>query len=369
MSSIYRAFLLTMLCIGMVEIGVCNDEIGPAQNSIDATFASWTEMSERADLLEAQFATLSQQINETKVKGSAADCSCNLVCPGWQVDVDYLNWRLEQRGSDYAMSTDLAANTIGNGDVQHLRMPWDAGARARLAYRCESGWQIAAGYTYFSTEGSDSVAAPAGGNLWATLSHPNDNEEALTASAFGEFDLNMFDLEMRYPIIHNDALALELFSGLRGVDIEQNRVVDYDGNDFTNAQVSNTLEMTGFGARLGGEIHWTVGDRFSLFGRAAGSVLYGRFHTQLLETDRAGIDTIVNVGDAYGRPVTVAETAVGAAWRVNDMLNIRAGYELADWFGIGNRAMFPDNTHEGSYVPLSDDVLLHGFFVRLTATR
>jgi hypothetical protein len=48
---------------------------------------------------------------------------------------------------------------------------------------------------------------------------------------------------------------------------------------------------TGFGLRLGAESQWHLNSSWSLFGSTAGSILYGRFRTHLLETERAGVDT------------------------------------------------------------------------------
>ena len=63
--------------------------------------------------------------------------------------------------------------------------------------------------------------------------------------------------------------------------------------------------------------------------------------------------------------VPVLDAAVGLAWN-RGPVQIRAGYELANWFNLADRSMFSDFVHEGAYSPQSQDVLLDGLFVRFS---
>lgn len=284
------------------------------------------------------------------------------VCPGWFVSLDYLNWDVRQRSTDFAITTDDSA-VVGRGAVHHLDMDRDSGVRTSLGYRLGSGWELALGYTYFQTDGAASAVQPDGGVMWATRSHPAINEDALTADASGEFTYNVFDLEARYPLVRNCPVTVQIFGGLRWADIDQALRVAYDGGSFNDGQFSDVSSMTAFGLRLGAESQWRLNWSWSLFGNAAASILYGRFHTALLETEVAGTDTIVDVRDDYDQAVPVIDAAVGVAWNRGPW-EIRGGYELANWFNLADRSMFPSFQHEGAYTPQSQDVLLDGLFVR-----
>lgn len=285
------------------------------------------------------------------------------VCPGWLVSVDYLNWDLHQRGTDFAIPTDDGALAIGSGSVQHVEMDRDSGFRMNLGYRLASGWELAAGYTYFATSATASAVAPAGGNMFATRSHPNDNEEAETADAAASFDYDVFDLETRSPWLQSCPVAVQWFGGLRWATVDQDFQATYDGEDFDNGVCRQSTGMTGFGLRLGAESQWRWNANWGLFGSAAGSVLYGRFHSHMRETNVDGADTVVDVRDDYGQAVPVIEAAVGVAWN-RGPVEIRGGYEIANWFNLADRSMFPDSVHEGAYAPSSGDVLLEGLFLR-----
>lgn len=254
---------------------------------------------------------------------------------------------------------------VGNGSVRSLDFGQASGVRAGIGYLFPSGWDLTGNYTYFHNSASAFAEEPAGGNLWATRSHPNVNQEAETAAATGSFKYDVFDLEAGYGYRFNESVAIRPFGGLRWANIDQNLNVRYDGRDFDDGVVDNNLTMNGFGFRLGMDGYWHLGHGWSLFGRGAGSVMYGKFQSRLLETNFSGADTIVNVKDNYNQAVPVLETAMGAAWQYEEF-QFAVGYELNNWFNLGNRSMFPDNAHEGAYAPASNSVLLNGYFFRCT---
>lgn len=286
-----------------------------------------------------------------------------VVIGRWIAKVDYLNWTVNRQGLDFAISTDGTAQAVGNGNVHNLDFGRASGVRAGIGYLFPSGWDLTGNYTYFHNSASGFVEEPAGGNLWATRSHPNVNQEAATAAASGSFNYDVFDLEAGYGYRFNESLAIRPFGGIRWANIDQNLNVRYDGRDFDDAVVDNNLTMKGFGFRLGMDGYWHIGRGWSVFGRTAGSVMCGNFSSRLLETNFSGADTIVNVRDQYTQAVPVFETSLGGAWQYEDF-QFAAGYELNNWFNLGDRSMFADNVHEGAYAPASNSVLLHGFFVR-----
>jgi hypothetical protein len=290
------------------------------------------------------------------------------VAPGWLISVDYLNWDVRQRSTDFAITTDDGALAVGQGTVHRMDFDRNSGVRGRLSYRTGVGWELGVVYTYFRTTGAASAVEPEGGNMWATRSHPARYEEAGTADASGIFSLSSFDLEARYPIVRQSHVDMHLFGGLRWSEIDQEFRVRYDKVAFQRALYRDRSDMTGFGLRMCIETRWWWNSSWSVFGTAAGSILYGRFRTHLYEDDRNCApdpcrDVIVDVRDAYGQPVPGLDAAVGVSWN-RGPLQIRGGYEMHSWFNLADRSMFPDEQHEGAYSPLSTDVLLDGFFIR-----
>jgi hypothetical protein len=184
----------------------------------------------RTELLEGEVAALRERLDMLET-GSCNDpgCCSACVCPGWTLNVDYLNWTLRRRDLDFAISTDDGALAVGAGVVHELEFDRDSGLRAGLAYMTKTGWEIAFGYTYFHTSASATALAPVGGNLWATRSHPDRNEEAATAMALGSFDYDVFDLEIRRALPINQFAALKMLGGLRWANIDQDLRCEYEG--------------------------------------------------------------------------------------------------------------------------------------------
>jgi hypothetical protein len=287
--------------------------------------------------------------------------------PAWMFSVDYLNWDLRQRSGDFAITTDDGALAVGQGTVHRLELDRNSGARARLAYQTQTGWELGAAYTFFQTAATASAVEPDGGNMWATRSHPARYEEALTADARGDFTFHVVDLDARYPVIQHSNLDVHLLGGVRWAQLDQDFSVRYDGRDFTQGLYGNRTKVDGLGLRMGVETHYWWNSTWGFFGNASGSLMYGRYRTQLFEADRdcePCQDIIVDVVDRYGQALPAVDAALGVSWNYG-RLQVRGGYEMTNWFTFADRSMFPDETHEGVYSPKSTDVLLDGFFLRL----
>lgn len=315
------------------------------------------------DVPTAQPVALSEPADDPEFADSvvAEDCS-ECVSAGWKVSAEYLNWQLQRRDLDFAIATDDSALAVGAGSVDKLEFGRDSGLRLGIARRTATGWDLGFTYTYFATSAEASAVEPVGGNLWATRSHPARNQEAITASASGSFEYNVFDLEAGYTWDSPEA-QLRMFGGPRWAMTDQEFRVDYDGRDFSDAVVTHPVAMNAFGVRLGLAGEWQLGRGFSLFGCGAGSLMSGQFDTETVETNLAGAQTIVSVQDDYREALPVLEAAVGLSWRVRRW-EVASGYEIIDWLNAGDRSVFPNDVHEGLYAPANADLLLEGFFAR-----
>ena len=315
-----------------------------------------------------EFAPLHGSSNPA-VPACCPDANPSCGCPGWSAGIDYLNWKLRRRGLDFAVLEDGTATTLGSGRIQNLEFSRDSGVRASLGYQFDTLWQLRFGYTWFDAEDVDSAVRPPGtGQLFATRSHPVNNEEADTANAFGSFDLQVFDLEAARWLVLDNVSSLKLFAGLRFADIEENLIFDYDGRDFTNGRIENPVNLNGFGVRSGLEGRWDLFERLSLFGRAAASVMFANITSRLTETDFAGAVVIADEIDEYEQALPVLEAMLGAAYHWEGF-ELAGGYELSNWFNLGERAMFNDAANEGNYGPFSTDLLLEGFVLQFVVKR
>ena len=291
----------------------------------------------------------------------------NRKAKAWFADLDVKYWQMRRRDLDYAASSSNTALAIGEGTIHELVFDADSGFQASMGYATEDGWKIGFRYTNFRTDENDSLIRAPGETLFSTRSHPKFNEEAITADVDSLFDMNIFDFEVRGPIVLSERASLNVFGGIRWADVDQEFNTVYDGFDFVNGEINNLHSMDAVGLRLGGEGTWTLLKGLYLFGGAETSLMYGSHETSLRETDEInGVrDVLVNVSDKYQQAITSLSTTVGLGLNAKDY-EFRIGYEFNVWYNLADRLVFLDDTHEAIFSHSNHDVVLDGFFARMS---
>jgi hypothetical protein len=292
-----------------------------------------------------------------------------VVCGGWEASADFLYLKPRQRGLDFAATEDGTALVLGSGNIHNLDFDREGGVRASVGYRTKARWGIHAVYTNFSTDGVAYAERPDGiGQMFATRSHPDGTQEANTARMAGTLDYQLFDVLVDRPFYDTRYATFTGFGGLRFIDFAQDFRYDYDGRDFTNGQIIDQTRMDGVGLRMGAEGRWRMAGGFSTFGRFAGGITYGRYETQYFEDNLNGNVLITQMRDQYEQAISSLDAAAGISWTYR-AFQISAGYEMINWFNLSERGAFVDDIQEATYVPLSQDLLLEGFFLQLALVR
>lgn len=282
----------------------------------------------------------------------------------WQFELEYLHWQPHQRGLDFAVAEDGTAITVGHGQIQNLELDRDNGFRSAIRYQTKTGWSFGGRYTYFDSDGTATVERPPGvGELFATRSHPDTNEEAEIATATGALDYRVFELNFGRSILCNRFSDIRVFGGLRYSELSQRLRLDYDGRDFVDGVVTTATDIDGFGMQVGAEGYWRMARGFGLFGRVATGVTLGDFDTMLFESNLDGAQIVTDVEDHFNQSVPLLEIRTGVCWQCRGF-EVAAGYEFTNWFNVGNRSQLIDDIHEGLYGPFSSDILLSGMFGR-----
>ena len=293
------------------------------------------------------------------------DCCCDCCEPGLVFYVDWLNWKARRRGLDFAINPTGPTSTV-TGQVESLSYERDDGVRTGLGYRFPSCWDVTWNYTYFHTTAAGSATAPPEGALRTTRAHPVWGAYAAVAEASASLDYDINDIEVGRRFYIDDTAEVRLFGGFRWAIIDQRFTALYDGVGYVNGVIDNPMKMDGYGIRVGAKARWNRGC-WSLFGRGAGSVLVGRFDTRLLQTDDQS-GTVVDVSDNFTQAAPGLEAAAGLAWR-RECLEISGGYEMTAWLNMAERFNFHDYRDWGNFGNSSNDLILEGFFVRLSIDR
>lgn len=268
---------------------------------------------------------------------------------------------------DFAIADDSETLAVG-GDLAIVDYHDTANTRIAVGYR---KGDVDARATWLSVEsdGNASAERPDNGFLFSTLSHPSQNDRADTASAKTTLDYTTTDLEVGYALEFGEQFDMRLFSGLRFVDTDQDLTVKYDGVDFTNAKVLVDQDFTGFGPRIGADARWLLGSGFSVFGRAAGSLVMGDRQVSYTETDNDGEDVVADFQQQNSDEVMpVAEMALGLDWThaiaERAGLSLSVGYEYQNWFNAYGDVQFVDAANPGLFTESKGDMTFQGFFVR-----
>ena len=318
-------------------------------------------------ILIVLFSTFAQMLignDVVWVDGAPTETECCCDSSGFLFSADYLSLRPSTRGSDFAVSESGTSTTLGTARIHDVAYDSDAGARLRLGYQTSTLWSVSASYAYFDTEGAAIANRPDGvGQLFATQSHPDGNEEADSAGAIVGFDYSVFDLIIERPVIQNKFTEMRIFGGVRWSEIDRQIDVRYDGRDFVNALVAKQSTMRGAGLRMGTQASWLVANGFQLMGSISGGILFSETSTDYFETNFDDTVVLVDVAHSQDGSTPFLECSAGIGWQ-NEIVSLVVGYELQNWFGLHERSMFVDDIHEATFAGISEDILLSGLFVR-----
>jgi hypothetical protein len=279
---------------------------------------------------------------------------------------DYLIMHPRRNALDYAIASPTATGAP-TGSVQSLDWETRSGFRFGFGYqRGDDPWQVGVSYTYLHSSNNQSMDAPVGGLLFATLSRAGSADDVAHASASTNLDYNVIDLDVARLIAVNSTLQVKLFGGARFAWIDQKLDAIYNGGSggAINDHVSSPVYFHGAGVTAGGEAFWKMWESLGVYGRARGSLLTGQFRNFLTETDVNGAVTIANLGEKYYQVVPVTELGLGVAWQ-GEHLRFGVGYEISNWFGMVNSPDFTSGVNRGKLSRRTSDLSIEGLAVQL----
>lgn len=265
---------------------------------------------------------------------------------------DFLSWQAHKPGMEYAKvfrryrRWPLDVDLIYQINTESLDLPRENGFRTGIGYRFESGWEVSWNYTTFFTRGQGEITTTEYPDIMIIPEPDLGNQTTNTVQAAGSLNYNVHDLEVSRWLPLDENLTLRLFGGFRWAKIEHDFQVLAAGFSY-----DNPLTMDGYGIRLGLESQWLPFGGFKIFGRGAGSVLAGNFHSRTVGIDYSysAFDAYLDYPSSFTQAVPVLETALGASWQYGPW-ELSGGYELNTWFNVDKD---------------SNSLLLEGFFLRL----
>lgn len=246
---------------------------------------------------------------------------------------EYLLVKPRRDAFDFAITSSDRLGVI-NGNLNSLDWDTRSAFRVGIGYQFADGWDASVNYFYLHSSASSSLSAPNGGALYATLTN-NTFDDVSTASAMGNLDMNVIDIDVGRTYRAADNLNFRFTGGGRVTWIEQQFSAIYNGGTLgaVNDFVSSPVNFTGAGLTAGGEGTYALNKHFGLYARGKVALLSGTFNNNLTETNGNGATTFYNISNKYHEIVPVLETGVGAVL-TKDHMHFKVGYELYNYFNM-----------------------------------
>lgn len=245
---------------------------------------------------------------------------------------EYLLLRPRRTALDFAI-VDPTDDLTPQGSIESVDWDTRSGFRVGGSVLRINHWDFSVAYTYLHSTGSNLVAAPPGGTVFATASSSLAISEVDAALATANLDYDVLDF-FASRSLHRWAHG-ETFVDVGGrvAWIDQKFQATYDGETSTGTFLSSPVNFDGVGLRLGGRSEWNLCSCLVGYARAGASLVAGTFDVGFSETD--GGVVVADVGETYDDVIPVVDLAVGCRWEYRSLW-LGVSYEVVQWFDLVN---------------------------------
>ena len=209
----------------------------------------------------------------------------------WRADEDGLDLGSEQLTSEFFFPDDGLEEFLRDDRTKKPDGKYDAGFRLGLASICENCWDVALNWTHFYTKShargfSNFDNFPESSILFENCWEAREGAVPDFAKARWKLDLDLLDLEFGHKYYVDHCFIMRPHAGLRGARVDQKYRVfsfanrasdDVLGPQQYDARVNAKNDFLGIGPRVGLDLEFKLACGVSVFGQAAGSLLFGRF--------------------------------------------------------------------------------------------
>ena len=227
------------------------------------------------------------EANDTVSNDSCCPCDSSCQELGFFTHADFLYLKSHQGGLEYQIGTDVFSSEFttdpsssvftSNNKFQELKSDWRGGYRVGLGYRFCCEWTALADWTHY--EGH---------------AHGSGKQSGLKSSGHWTVHYDVLDILAQSPTYCAcSSMSWNYFGGLKAADIDQkvkahNQILSTTSTDgqaptltTTAYTLSERSDFDGIGPQIGLKGDWDIGCGFSLYGNAAGSLVFGSYDAKL----------------------------------------------------------------------------------------
>lgn len=291
-------------------------------------------------------------------------------CHNWEFNAEFLWLRATEDGLAVGEEMQYRLQEVNDEiefdnshyklDVKNPKWKWDAGVRLGCTYKppCQE-WIVGAYWTQFDTKTHHQLNIKEN-RYW---------NDTMTGSFFNVFpggrvksdwklDLDSLDVILARDLQVANCLRVRPFAGLRAAWIKQKFHVSYHNNnvievedvtsDYSRTHLKS--DFSGIGLLGGLDLEWNLRCGFSIYGSAAGALLYGRFdnhsknHSSHEYVDSQDSDDVTAVNKyalrqnhRFSTCQVISDAAVGLRWKKECIckhidLTLQVGWENHIYF-------------------------------------
>jgi len=303
-----------------------------------------------------------------------------LSCPrDFYAHGEFLWMKPSEEGLEYAMEQDAATeNTfpLENGKIKSFssgsqEWDWRPGFRVGFGfYNDFDSWNIDVNWTYLRMK-ADSVSevTGAGFNLLPLLYPPTGALAIQHASARWSGDFNTLDLMVGKPYHVSRYYVSNPLFGIRAAWIDQDYHVRYFQN-YLKKNVFHKNDYWAVGLRGAYEGDFLLGSGWFIYGKAAYSLLFGKFDTSQSSDNDTTTIAKYKVEDSFYSVQPNAELAMGFSWskffhKNQYKVALKVGYEFHHWWDQNQIRKFFDTNPVATDTVSRGDLSFNGFMFGL----
>lgn len=298
-----------------------------------------------------------------------------LACPrDFYIHGDFLWMKPIEEGLDYAMEqnygTDntfpLEIGTIYGFSSGSREWDWRPGFRVGFGfYTNYDAWNVDFNWSYFRMKAGAECKEEGTGTLKGLFLPPQAATTSIPhASARWGGDCNCLDLMIGKPYYVSRYFVSNPMFGIKAAWIDQDFLVRYFINDIKRT-VTHKNDFWGIGFRGFYEGDFLLGSGWSLFGKAAFALLFGKFDTSQ-QADTARVLVNYKTEDAFYTVKPNAEVGFGFSWsdffhKNQYKIALKVGYEFHYWWNQNHLRKFFDTDPVANDIVSRGDLSFNGF--------
>jgi Legionella pneumophila major outer membrane protein precursor len=209
---------------------------------------------------------------------------------------DFLWWRASEEGLALGSEDVIDRFTVGDevvfSEISRIKKPnnkYDAGFRIGLSSICDNCWDIDLNWTHFHTtshaRGLSDFTNPESITVFDSFWEGVIGVVPDSSASRWILDMDLIDLEFGHKYYVDHCFVLRPHAGLRGVRIDQhyrvfsqaNRTGDVLFPAVYQSEVHAKNDFLGVGPRVGLDLEFKFCGGISIFGQAAGTIVFGKF--------------------------------------------------------------------------------------------